>query len=316
MRDLLNSGRDLHTYFASIITGRREDEVSEEDRRKAKACNFGFPGGLGMGSFIQYAKTNYGVVLSNQEAQKYFEQWLETFPEVRNHLHHDEMELLTQSGILFGEGSVYEASDERAAWIFRGIVSGKLKTTTTHREYSQEEIAWAFDVLKKFDFPKKNQFLPSIALRKGSPILWKYFIRGLTSTVFSSGRVRAYTDYCQSKNNPFQGLAADGAKDALYELVKAGYRVMNFIHDEYLIDLPLSSDLKKAESDICSIPISSMKKYCPDVQIEVEAQWMSNWTKKGTHVLDDSGALVPNGMLRRSFGQNSEVNGMRPFYLQ
>jgi hypothetical protein len=39
-----------------------------------------------------------------------------------------------------------------------------------------------------------------------------------------------------------QGLAADGAKLAMYRLGREGYRVVNFIHDEFLIELPDDAD--------------------------------------------------------------------------
>lgn len=88
------------------------------------------------------------------------------------------------------------------------------------------------------------------------------------------------------KNNPFQGLAADGAKEALYELIRSGYRVVNFIHDEFMVELPLESDLRVHGQEIRRILIESMQKHIPDVPIEVESGWMFNWNKKGTHKLD------------------------------
>src|SRR5262249_40377263 len=49
-----------------------------------------------------------------------------------------------------------------------------------------------------------------------------------------TGRIRGRVTYCQVRNTPFQGLAADGAALALFSLVKEGFRVVAFIHDEVL----------------------------------------------------------------------------------
>jgi DNA polymerase I-like protein with 3'-5' exonuclease and polymerase domains len=104
--------------------------------------------------------------------------------------------------------------------------------------------------------------------------------------------VRTWLRYTECKNDLFQGIAADGAKEALYELVKAGYRVVHFIHDEYIIEIPLNSNLREEERRVSSILIDCMVKHCPDVAIEVESFWMTHWQKKGTHVLDENGQLI------------------------
>ena len=53
-----------------------------------------------------------------------------------------------------------------------------------------------------------------------------------------TGRIRGGVDYGPSRNTPFQGLAADGAKLALWRLVREGFRVVGFVHDEVLVELP------------------------------------------------------------------------------
>jgi DNA polymerase I-like protein with 3'-5' exonuclease and polymerase domains len=294
MRDLLNSGCDLHSYFASILTGKPEEQISNEERRRAKACNFGFPGGLGIGSFIEYAKVNYNVIMTLDQAHTYHQIWLETFPEVKDYLEcDDELTSLSDSGDLLKTNSplVQFVMIEKLVWIFKGIISGRTHTSSTNREYSMEEIEWAFGVLEKIDFPSKHKFINSIVNKKGSYHLWKHFLRRYNSVIFESGRIRAFTDYCQSKNNPFQGLAADGAKVALYSLIKSGFKVINFIHDEYLIEIPLDSKLAVAEETVRNILITSMAVYCPNVKVEVDAQWMYNWSKKGTHKISPNGVL-------------------------
>ena len=297
MRDLLNDGVDLHKFFAAKITGKGIEEITKDERSKAKACNFGFPGGLGLKSFMNYAAANYKQFFDETEAGALKDSWLDTFPEIKEYLAFDEMELLKNSGLLSSCGDYPGSGGESAGlWAFRRIISGEQTTKTWQREYSFDEIEWAFQIIENVEFPGKERFEKAIAKRRGLPSLWKNFALSLCHLVFDSGRVQANVGYADSKNNPFQGLAADGAKEGLYDLIKAGYRVVNFIHDEYLIEVPVDADLKFVQSDVESRLITAMSKYCPDVRIEVESAWMDCWQKDVSLTLSDDGRLLPRAV--------------------
>ena len=89
----LNAGRDPHTEIAARILGlsyedaitfkKENPDAFKNARQTGKVANFGIPGGLGVKSLVDYARSNYGVTLSHNEAHAlkrlYFEQW----PEVR-----------------------------------------------------------------------------------------------------------------------------------------------------------------------------------------------------------------------------------------
>ena len=62
---------DIHTETAKLMTGGREP--TKDERRKAKAVNFGFLYGMGYKKFVDYAYDSYGVVFSEPEAQKFRE---------------------------------------------------------------------------------------------------------------------------------------------------------------------------------------------------------------------------------------------------
>ena len=62
---------DIHTETAKLMTGGREP--TKDERRKAKAVNFGFLYGMGYKKFVEYAYDSYGVVFSEPEAQKFRE---------------------------------------------------------------------------------------------------------------------------------------------------------------------------------------------------------------------------------------------------
>jgi hypothetical protein len=85
---------DPHTAFAARREGwsyeegmerkKNKDPLLKDRRQKAKAANFGFPGGLGVDTFIVYAKSNYNVIMDRSEGQEtkdeYFAQWPEMHP--------------------------------------------------------------------------------------------------------------------------------------------------------------------------------------------------------------------------------------------
>ena len=93
-----------------------------------------------------------------------------------------------------------------------------------------------------------------------------------------TGRRRGNTTYCAEKNTPFQGLAADGAKLALYNLDKAGFKVVGFVHDEIICEV---EDKKAAERLALQeqIMIDSMRQVVPDIKISVESQISDVYTK-------------------------------------
>lgn len=99
LAEKLAVGIDPHTEMACLILGidyaegKRRKELGANDpefhfaRQCGKAANFGFPGGLGPKSFIEYARANYGVKLGEtydkafEMANKIRHFWREANPE-------------------------------------------------------------------------------------------------------------------------------------------------------------------------------------------------------------------------------------------
>ena len=180
MRDKINEGADLHKYYASVLFNVPEGNVEKWQRQAAKAANFGFPGGLGIETFIEFAK-GYDIQLTPEEAQNMKDTWFAAFPEMK--------------------------------------------------EYMQGE-------------------------------------EGAVTTL--TGRIRANTTYCAEKNTAFQGLAADGAKLALYNLMDAGFKLVGFVHDEIITEVPenTAKEMRRLQEEIM---VNSMSLVVPDVKISVES---------------------------------------------
>jgi hypothetical protein len=83
--DVLNSGEDVHIWFASKVLGCTYAEAKAHPKIKhyrqlGKVANFGLPGGLGAASLVNYAWANYGVLLTEDEARALIATWRAAFP--------------------------------------------------------------------------------------------------------------------------------------------------------------------------------------------------------------------------------------------
>jgi DNA polymerase I len=103
-----------------------------------------------------------------------------------------------------------------------------------------------------------------------------------------SDRVRGSATYCQAANSYFQGLTADGAKEALWALARAqwvditsplyGSRTVAFVHDEFLVECP-ESDADECAREIARIATEAMQKWTPHVPVVVDYKIMERWKK-------------------------------------
>ena len=69
MLEAYRNGGDLHTLTAQMVTGK--SSITKDERQVAKACNFGLIYGMGSEGLRTYAKTSYGVNMSEAEAQTF-----------------------------------------------------------------------------------------------------------------------------------------------------------------------------------------------------------------------------------------------------
>jgi DNA polymerase I len=81
MIDAYRRGDDLHALTARQILGKTD--VTKADRQLAKAVNFGLLYGMGARSLRVYARSNYGVELTEDDAKRYRDLFFRTYPGLR-----------------------------------------------------------------------------------------------------------------------------------------------------------------------------------------------------------------------------------------
>jgi DNA polymerase-1 len=218
MKDLINDGADLHLWFGHQI--RDAFNGSETDgidyRQMAKACNFGFPGGLGISKFQTFAM-GYDVQLEEETCRKLKAIWISSFPEMEYHLSPD-------------PDIIHSDPD------------------TGDQMYVAQTV---------------------------------------------NGRVRRNATYCSACNYVFQGLAADGAKMALWYLYRERFKMVNFIHDEVITELREDNTLQRNIDRIDQLMLYGMKQVIQNVRIAVEGATMRRWYKGAEALYDSNGTMVP-----------------------
>lgn len=66
-----NAGEDIHRLTASQVLGIPLEDVTSDQRKMAKAVNFGFIYGMGWFKFMHYSLTKYQVVVTERESKQF-----------------------------------------------------------------------------------------------------------------------------------------------------------------------------------------------------------------------------------------------------
>jgi DNA polymerase-1 len=131
---------------------------------------------------------------------------------------------------------------------------------------------------------------------------------GAVTQLFSN-RYRGGCRYTSACNTWFQGLAADGAKDAIWRFFKESYldptsavygcRLTLFLHDELIAECPWANTVsgRKRASDAAArlkeIMVEAMQSWLPDVPAKASPVMMKRWYK-GAKPVNDNGVMVPS----------------------
>lgn len=260
MADVIKKGIDPHAYTASMLKKVSLDEflswkkdpdkasMFKEARQAAKALNFGIPGGLGAAKLVTYAAANYGVIFTIKEAEDFRKKIVhEVYPELNEttgYLSDDTIRTIAlNTGLSKGEIEILLPGDgAMKSWIGRVLV--RLAYGATCKKdgdpYDPDffEKCWEclYQIGKKIpkNSPLSEKSRKKLLLKTGDWELGKELVLGQALTL--TGRVRSKVRYTAARNTPFQGLAADGAKLALWKLVSEDYKVCAFIHDEIVVE--------------------------------------------------------------------------------
>jgi hypothetical protein len=316
LAEVIKAGVDPHAHTAAMMLGvpveeflawkgseavvketvnGKEVEVKLKDkydraRQMAKPVNFGVPGGLGVASLVAYAHTTYKVNFTAEEAK-------------------ERRELLTKK--VYKELDLYLAEDGPAIvarnlraplWEVRNEL-GDLPLSCVHkvlagdprradgRPYQPTFVSRVWSSLAGLN--RDPDLREALAKRQPSEDLAARVCHAGVATL--TGRIRGRVRYSQARNTPFQGLAADGAALALFGLVREGFRVVGFVHDEVLVELPdegghvAEARVRRVEEVMCR---QMEQVLVGGIPVACEAALAERWSKKARLVVRD-GKVYP-----------------------
>lgn len=311
---IINAGQDPHSLVASRVTGKPVNQVSREERQSAKAINFGKPGGMGDATLQKYAEASYGVKLTPREVADLSQAWFALFPEMERFLHEEdtrgrriaEFFGLTPAAhadhtdsrkfLRYSDppGAEHEPRDFLGFMLLKALSEPQPRTRRGELyDDASLDFFWTAVQRREAAFPPKLQRSirnrqPSVRLKQAALALTDR--RGVFTL---TGRLRANAGFCARHNTIFQGLAADGAKLALWNLWRAGYAIHSFVHDQVLVAVPHNSRLALHVAVVRRLMIDGMREVLPDVSARVDAVVTEHWAKAAATVRDRNGRLRP-----------------------
>lgn len=84
MQTIYQNGGDIHMEMAVAITGKPAEQVTKEERSRAKPVNFGFLYGMGAANYVPYARAQYGQIVTQAQAEHYRWTFFNRFPKLRD----------------------------------------------------------------------------------------------------------------------------------------------------------------------------------------------------------------------------------------
>ena len=271
MSRAINEGKDLHSVMGAQLCGVDYEEFYAGRKGKyagyrqaAKAANFGFPGGMGSAKLV-LSKRSYsdGITKSRDGEVEY--------PGIR-------FCIVLGRQNRCGEYKIKE---------FRGRAIPPVCKNCVDIVDERLRPAW-FSA-----YPEMVSYFKHVS----DKVEWNGQIKQLVSD-----RVRGGVGFCDGANSYFQGLAADGAKHALWSVCKEAYtdvcspmygsRPIMFVHDEIFSEIPIAGSSEAAKR-MAEVMVSAMREYTPDVRIDAEPALMRRWYKGAEPMYDENGNLVP-----------------------
>jgi DNA polymerase I-like protein with 3'-5' exonuclease and polymerase domains len=315
--EVIKQGVDPHEYTAAMMLSvphpefqrwkdneevvgtetRRGKEVAvrlkdryDRNRQIVKPVNFGVIGGLGPANLVAYAHSTYRVDLTLEEAKARREKLIhEIYPEMGIYLAEDGPAIVARNL----QAPLWEVRNELGDTHLssvRKILAGDPKRTDG-KPYQRPFVSRVWASLAGLN--KNPELREVLEKRQPSEALAAQVCHAGVATL--TGRIRGRVRYSQARNTPFQGLAADGAALALFELVQEGFRVVGFVHDEILVELPdeggyVSEALvRRVQEAMCR---AMGRVLVGDIPVGCEAALSRRWSKKAKLIVRD-GKVYP-----------------------
>jgi hypothetical protein len=287
LAELVNSGQDVHRLIAASMLGKSPEEITKKERKSVKPVSFGRPGGMGPRGLRQVAKAGYDLDLTEEEVQERIAAYHRLCPELTEFLRDDvdagevfAAELgLTPARYYEAIGAYHDPHDPEGAipagWtggMLLKVLRDEAPLTKRGRPYTPEEVTFFWDEAQRLSAPLKPEVRARLLARRPDSLLWEAVRNwaGRRPVFTVTGRLRANTTFCSSRNTVFQGAAADGAILALWNVWRAGHKVVDFVHDQLVVECPADGRVKDRVADVERLMKEGMALVVPGMLVKVE----------------------------------------------
>lgn len=304
LHDIIAAGGDMHRLIAAYVLGKAPEDVTDDERNAAKPVSLGRPGGLGGKTIQKQAKNDYGVDLTEEQVHERMQAYETLCPELTKHLSErvdGRLELARALGLT--PADYYAATgkprsfpkpedDEPIFWLgsmLLTVLESPAPMTkpladsgNQPRPYSAAEIEFYWQAAARLPTDElEDKLRDDLRERKPSKRLRDAVSRlySREPVITATGRLRANASYAACRNGIMQGLAADGAIYALWGLMRAGYKIVNFIHDEVIIEVPEDENLPAKIADIERLMIEGMQTVVPGANVRLETEVRRSFSK-------------------------------------
>ena len=300
---IVADGHDMHRLIAAKVLGKEPADVTKQERNAAKPVSLGRPGGLGWRTIQKQALMSYGASLSEQEVRERMQAYEDLCPELTKHLKTridtglEVARALELTPAAYNQATGRHRTPQADDQIPQGWLGGMLLKTLESRApvtkgdeatgkapraYTLAEIDFFWTAAARISPGELDErFVADIRERRPSPRL-RDRVAGMFSRepVFTAtGRLRARASYSACRNGIMQGLAADGAIHALWNLWRAGFTVVNFIHDEVICEVPEDDRLPDRVAEMEKLMIEGMQAVIPGAAVRVETSVRRSFSK-------------------------------------
>lgn len=152
LMDAYRRGDDLHTLTARRVLGK--EDVGKPDRQIAKSLNFGLLYGMGADSLRVYARSTYGVDLTEDEARQYRDSFFTAYPGLATWHRRIRSRQTTETRTLAGRRRLLDATTpdtQRLNTPIQGTGADGLKTALALLWERRHDCPGAFPVLAVHD---------------------------------------------------------------------------------------------------------------------------------------------------------------------
>jgi DNA polymerase-1 len=236
-------GADVHRRTAAYISGKREDEVTKEERQAAKAAGFGLIYGMTAETLRRYAETSYGVKLTPEEAERMREAF-------------------------FG--------------VYRGVAEWQRRQDSCGypKEGRDEYAYWTHDFERGFRKEYRPCVRTLGGRLRVWPAVERERRDG-NGTYFR--KAGAFTELYNTPDQGTGADMLKCAMARLYrEFLRRGWedvRLVATVHDELVLEAPEGTAEEAAEV-LKAIMKAAGARFLPDVPVEVEAAVCESWAEK------------------------------------